>query len=175
MCILQKTVKNRYVVADLGECVVGLAVCSSFSYKCVRCVAQSSHKSSGVGAAYFLDDLEQALRSYTKDPHLDIMKPESSMVFDSLLRSYYKEKVTLWIDDRPKELIYLGHERKEDSMWSYLETRSRIRKAPKRIIMRNVVLFETFNDQQNLIKIRIVDSDRSLMLHKDQPQKEATF
>ena len=123
----------------------------------------------------FLDDLEETLRNYAKDPFLDVMQPKDSITFDSLLRTYYEKNVTLWVNGKPKELLYLGHVRKEESMWSYLETKGKVRRFPRSIGIRNTVLFEQFSDQQNLIKLRVGNVDHSMVLHKDQPQNEASF
>lgn len=123
----------------------------------------------------FLDDLEETLRSYGDDPYLDITHPKDSVRVDSLLKAYYTEKLSLWVDGKLQSLSYLGHERKENNMWSYLETQKKVRRPPKRIEIRNTLLFEQFRDQQNLIKIRIFEAEQTLLLHRAAPQQAASF
>ena len=123
----------------------------------------------------FLDDLEEALRVYAQDPYLDVSRPIDPVAFDSLLEAYYVERLSLKINQKDRQLNYLGHRKKKTHMYSYMETDQKIRRSPRHLFIRNTILFEQFNDQQNLINIRIGPDKKSFTLRAQEPQQELSF
>ena len=118
----------------------------------------------------FLNDLEDALRVYAKDPKLDVMRPKDTVGFDSLLEAYYSERIALSMSNRAYSIRYLGHKRKKTHMYSYMETDKRLKKPPKQLFILNTLLFEHLHDQQNLINIRVGAQKKSIMLHAQTPE-----
>ncbi|WP_370088598.1 DUF6702 family protein [Ekhidna sp.] len=118
-----------------------------------------------ISTRIFLDDLELALRAYTGNETLDILKKENWDFVNENLKPYMLERITLWDEkDREYELNYIGAEIEDDVMWCYIE----IQKVKKleRVRVKNTLLHEVWGDQENLIHFRAFNKVRSARLFK---------
>lgn len=109
----------------------------------------------------FIDDFEKMLRErYNENITLDIGKDETQI--DVYIKKYLKSKLLITINDVSKEFKFLGKEYEDDIVYFYLE----IEKIPEinsfQIV--NQVLFDVFEDQQNLVKTKINSKRKSFML-----------
>lgn len=120
-----------------------------------------------ISTRIFLDDLELALRAYTGNETLDIIKKENWEFVNENLKQYMLEHITLWDEkDREYELNYIGAEVEEDVMWCYIEI-EKVKKL-ERVRVKNTLLHEVWGDQENLIHFRAFEKVRSARLFKDE-------
>lgn len=123
-----------------------------------------------ISTRIFLDDLEVALRSYSGNEKLDISDPENFDSVNNHLKSYVKEKFQLQnAKGKNMEIAYLGAEVDGDAMWCYLEV-LKVKKLTA-ITVRNKLLHEVWQDQENLVHFRAFDQVQSARLFREKSVK----
>lgn len=120
----------------------------------------------------FADDLETALRQFIQQPDLDILAmPQSGL--NDVMKKYLAQKFTLSLDHKRQEWNLLGHEKDGEAFVFYIEV-SPVRKW-KQISVRNNVLTEIYDDQNNLVHVTVGEKVKSLRLNQDKPVDEIVF
>lgn len=108
----------------------------------------------------FYDDLEKALQFRLDDPRFDILNPsESALSYDSLLLAYMNDHIDLNINEKQVELSLLDYEISGDALVLYL-FESNLQKID-RIEILSHLLFEIFNDQDNVVSISAYKQKKS--------------
>jgi|SRR5690606_34823101 len=109
----------------------------------------------------FIDDLENALRQrYNK--HLTFAPENEAEEVEIYLERYLKDKISIQINDKIVAVKYVGREYDNDIVFCYLEITDV--KEIKSFQISNKVLFESFDDQQNIVKLKINDQNKSVIL-----------
>ncbi|TMM31019.1 hypothetical protein FDT66_03365 [Polaribacter aestuariivivens] len=120
----------------------------------------------------FMDDIEKALNEdYNIDLQLTTKKElENNDVF---FEKYLKSKLAFKVDNLSKDFKYLGKEYEGDLVFFYLE----IENIPsvKSIDISNKILIKHFPEQQNLIKSKVGNKNKSVLLSKDNYQEKLTY
>lgn len=110
------------------------------------------------------DDLEKLLRvRYDKDITLAIEDEKPSINF--YIEKYLKEKLKLKINNQEVEFKFLGKEYEDDIMISYLEIENIHHISSIQVI--NIILFDVFLDQQNIVRFKINSKNKSFLLTKE--------
>jgi hypothetical protein len=113
----------------------------------------------------FIDDLEDLFRElYDKTIVLDVDQ-ESEMV-EFYIESYIKEKFNIKINGENVTMNYLGKEYENDIMFCYLEMENI--KDINAIEISNKILFDKFDDQKNIIRLKINNKNKSFVLTQDE-------
>lgn len=151
-------------------------VLSVSKHKFYVSVTQVEHvedqKSIQVISRIFIDDFERLLRErYDKDITLAI-ENEDSMV-DFYTEKYLREKFEILIDGSLQNLVFIGKEYEDDIMFVYLE----IEKVEEvnTVEISNKVLFELFDDQQNIIRTKFRGKMKSFILTKENAKGVLNF
>ncbi|MFT6972618.1 MAG: hypothetical protein ACI905_002612 [Roseivirga sp.] len=112
----------------------------------------------------FMDDLGVGLQNFHKIDYIDTYKPKDIKVLDSLIAEYVKAKLFINIDGKPAQLKFIGSEVEGDARWCYIEIENveKINKAE----VSNLILFESFEDQENIIHMKVNGSLKSYKLNK---------
>lgn len=109
----------------------------------------------------FKDDLEIALQDKFANPDFDLaVDPQS----DSLFTQYFNEVFTLKQDEVavPGRIVSSGEEQVAgEPMWWYM-VRFDAPAALDQFTVRDVVLFDHFDDQKNIFKVKHFPSDKEL-------------
>lgn len=109
----------------------------------------------------FIDDFEKMLRErYDENITLDIGKDETQI--DIYIQKYLNSKLQITINNTKQQFEFLGKEYEDDILFCYLEITD-ISKINNFEIV-NQVLFDVFDDQQNLIKTKINSKSKSFIL-----------
>jgi hypothetical protein len=119
----------------------------------------------------FMDDLESGLEAFHKLESVDAYKPEDPQLLDSLIGSYLKAKLFLRINGKDVRFNYLGSELEGDARWAYLEVPNIATVSEAEIS--NLILLESFDDQENIIHLKVGEKLKSYRLSKD--EKVVTF
>lgn len=118
----------------------------------------------------FIDDLEEVLRKrYDESIVLD-SKDESEQDF---VKRYLLQKLQITINGIPATLEYIGKEYEIDLIKVYFEINDII--ELNTIEIENIVLFDLFEEQQNIIHLKTGESRRSLVLNKENPKGMLNF
>ncbi|MFY0604183.1 MAG: hypothetical protein JXQ93_09545 [Flavobacteriaceae bacterium] len=111
----------------------------------------------------FIDDIETALNEiHSIDLQLSTEKELKNN--DTYFKKYLQNNLSIKIDDGLKEIIYIGKEYEGDNVFFYLEIEGI--KSIKNLEIENSILVQHFPKQQNLIKARINNVNRSKLLSK---------
>lgn len=121
----------------------------------------------------FLDDLELAIRNSRNEPELDLLEPGNNRTTDQLVSEYLNEMVKVRVDKKLLPINYLGSEMDGPALICYVEVRN-VRKFST-IEFTNRVIFETHDDQSNLINVNHMDKVKSLRLTNAKPTGSVTF
>lgn len=114
-------------------------------------VYKKESKTLQVTTRLFINDIEDAINNkYGLKLELDSEKETSKT--DDYIKKYLKENVQIKLDDQVIQLHYLGKEYDEDIVFIYFE-KENISNF-KKIAVSNTCLFDLFDDQKNIIKIK---------------------
>ncbi|KAA9340791.1 DUF6702 family protein [Adhaeribacter soli] len=112
----------------------------------------------------FTDDLEKTLSDAAKKPVTLQQSPDVK----SQLAAYLKK--TFQVEINAKQVLpqkFLGFETEDDAQWLYLEIPVKPEQL-KQLTLRNKVLFETFEDQMNLMNVTMNGQKKTLLFkHND--------
>lgn len=112
-------------------------------------------------ARIFIDDFEKMLRErYDESITLDIGKDETQI--DTYIQKYLSSKLQITIDNTLQRFEFLGKEYEDDILFCYLEITGVTEVNTFEIV--NQVLFDVFDEQQNLVKTKINSKRKSFML-----------
>lgn len=107
----------------------------------------------------FLDDFEEALKDYTQNIYLNITDDDPAKT-KALFKKYLSERFWIEANGSKIELEYLGHEfdQKQNIVWFYYEA-EKVRKFES-FSVKNSILLEKFDDQENLIHYKGPDGEK---------------
>ncbi len=109
----------------------------------------------------FIDDFENLLRQrYDESITLDIENELTTV--DYYMERYLREKLLININGEPTKLVFLGKEYKDDITYCYLEIENI--SSIKSFSITNNVLFDLFDDQQNIVRTNINNKNKSFIL-----------
>jgi len=118
----------------------------------------------------FIDDLEEALG---KLGHKSLFlctekEPENG---DDLVEEYLRNNIRIYVDEKHYDFEYLGKEISDDliAVWCYMEIYETI--PQNRIEVENNVLLEDFDDQKNIVKIKLDSGERAMFILKNGENK----
>ncbi len=125
-----------------------------------------SENSLQVSHKYFLDDFEDAVESeYNVRLSLGSSKQHKNATV--YLQKYLSSRFQMKVNGKDAEAVWIGSEIEAEAIWIYVEY-PKIKKV-KELEISNKVLFESFEDQKNLIHFRYQEGTKSLMLKEAKP------
>ena len=113
----------------------------------------------------FMDDIEIALN---KDNAIDLKLNTKKELKnnDVYFKTYLKENLQFKVDGIVKEFTYIGKEYEGDLVYFYLEIEN-INQL-KSIVIKNNILVKHFPQQQNLTKCKLGDTNKTVLLTKEE-------
>ena len=112
----------------------------------------------------FMDDIEEVLnKTYNIDLRLTTQKELKDN--DKYFSEYLSKKLHLKVNNKPVPFTYLGKEYEGGLVYFYLEIKDI--SEVKTIDVTNQVLMDLFPTQQNLIKSKVNNKHKSLLLTKE--------
>lgn len=115
----------------------------------------------------FSDDLENALQQFTEEP-IRLGDEREHSETEEWLQNYLQSCFSLHFNDRPVVLNYIGKEVEYDLTYVYFE----LLNIPEFNILniKNEILFDQFEDQVNIVHLRIDGWEQTLMFDKQRPE-----
>lgn len=112
----------------------------------------------------FLDDLENHIRLLQKDRFLDVLNPKGDKSSNDLIKNYFKERFKLVVNGKEQAYNFLGYEHEGAAIYVYVEV-EKVKKL-KSISVKNEVLLQLFDDQVNLVHVKVDGKIRSMKLEE---------
>ncbi|WP_445956334.1 DUF6702 family protein [Yeosuana sp.] len=112
----------------------------------------------------FIDDFENALRQ-RYDENIVLADKKEPVETHLYIEKYLKDKLKIKINGKDMNLVFIGKEYDVDIMMCYLEIEN-VKKITS-IEITDQVLFETFDNQQNMIKTKIYSKLKSFLLNQN--------
>ena len=120
-----------------------------------------------VTSRIFIDDLDAELsKKYGKKMYLSTVKELSNA--NDYLKSYFSDKIAVKLNGKAVPVKFLGRETEDDVLVCYFTLPAV--NSIKSLEIKNTVLFDSFEEQQNIIHTNINSNKRSLLLTNDKPQ-----
>ena len=123
-----------------------------------------SSKSLQMITRFFIDDLEDVLNSRIENP---VELGDSATIQDlyPLIRSYLSKKLAVTINGEDSKPSFLGAEYEGDQIALYIEIPSL--NSPKEVSMKFNAFLEMFEEQKNLVHMKINGERRTLLMDKN--------
>ena len=112
---------------------------------------------------FFIDDIELALEN-RHGQAMELTSKDENKMADKFLENYINQKFKVWINEQEKSYSYLGKEYEGNEVFFYLELKN-ISQIDV-IEIQNSMLFEEFEEQQNYVKIKIENTQKTFILIK---------
>ncbi|QOD61644.1 hypothetical protein H9I45_04120 [Polaribacter haliotis] len=126
---------------------------------------KSEAKSLQIIINVFMDDIETALnKDYKIDLQLTTKKELKNN--DVYFEKYLKDKLEFKVDNKIQKFNYIGKEYEGDLVFFYLEIEN-ITEVSK-IEVSNKILINHFPEQQNLVKSKVGNKNKSVLLSKEE-------
>ncbi len=120
----------------------------------------------------FTDDIEDVLQErYSPDISLGTKNETATDV--AYLKKYIFQKLQIHVNGKPETFTFVGIAYENDVMKVYLEITGIA--DLKTLEIENEILFDMFDEQQNIIHLKTPKNRRSLVLDKDNPKGLLNF
>ena len=122
----------------------------------------ASEKTLEISCKIFTDDFEEAI-SKASAVRVDLASPKDKLAAEKLVASYLEKHLQIKLDGKLAKLEYVGYEREDEAVWSYLQVTNF--SAPKKVEITNSLLYESFPQQINLLHVTINGDRKSTKLN----------
>ncbi|WP_411767907.1 DUF6702 family protein [Winogradskyella sp. A3E31] len=120
----------------------------------------------------FIDDFE-ALLIERYDDNVTLGGDDEPKVAETYIERYLTDKIVVKVNGAPVSVNYIGREYKDDIVYAYLEIVNI--SDVKSISITNEVLFDMFEEQQNIIKTNINSKKKSFLLTSAKTNRVLNF
>ena len=168
--------KMNYKIKHLVACGIfffGCLFAHPFHSSIVSLKFNDNSRSIEITMRIFANDLEKTINQIN-DLNIIIDNDDNKKDVDSLIFNYINKTIFLSINERKRDLSWIGKEFETDIVWLYLEILD-VDKKIKKIISENRFLFSSFEDQLNIMNFNIHGKQKTVMAHKDKPVDILSF
>ena len=123
-----------------------------------------------VSCKIFTNDLETVLEKMSGS-RVDLSAAATKAASDKLIDTYVEKHLRLKVDGKPVLLHFVGSEQENDGTWSYFQVNDV--PAVKRIEAVDELLYDSFNQQINIMHVTVGGQSKSFRL--DYPEAATTF
>ena len=130
----------------------------------------AADKNLEISCKIFTDDFETVL-SKAAGAKIDLFNPKDKPAIEKQITAYVKKHLVVKLDNKPVTLEFVGFERENEAVWSYFQVSNTT--APKKIDISNDLLYDSFDQQINLMHISVGSNRKSTKLNY--PEVSASF
>ena len=112
----------------------------------------------------FIDDFEKLLKE-RYDEHLTLLPDSNVEEIDGYISRYLAGKLKIKVDEKDVNFKYIGKEYKDDIAYCYLEVEKV--KEINSLEITNRALFDVFEEQQNIVRLKLLGKNKSFLLVPD--------
>ncbi|WP_372918237.1 DUF6702 family protein [Salegentibacter sp.] len=120
----------------------------------------------------FTDDFENVLRQRFNDD-IRLVKDSEEGPVKKMIERYLRQKLQLKTNGKEHQLKYLGKEYDNDQVILYIEVEKVI--PFTEIEINNSILTDLFDDQKNVVHVKVNGVTKSLLLQRDQEKNSLIF
>ena len=129
-----------------------------------------------ISCKIFTDDFEKVLaqnnpQDAAHKTKVDLINPTDKAAMDTLVKKYIISHLSLSADGNPVKLSYIGFEKENEAVYSYLQADNIT--SVKKIEITNNLMHDLFKDQLNLMHVIVGGNRKSTKL--DYPETTAKF
>lgn len=156
--------KSIYLIFTL---LVGLTLTSSSNtkhdyYVSVTNVEYAKEQQSvQIISQVFIDDFETLIRQ-RYDETITLAEDDEPKIVDEYMKRYLEDKLKISINGKAYNFNFLGKEYKDDITYCYLEIEKI--KDIKSISVVNRILFDILPEQQNIVRLKLLNKNKSFLL-----------
>ena len=120
----------------------------------------------------FVDDIEKTIDE-GNNISIELGNERQLKNADKFLKEYLLDNFSISINDKNKSINYLGNEVEKDIVFFYFE----INNIPSfsKISVKNTVLLNTFDDQQNIVRLEVNKKKKTFILKNNHFVDEFEF
>ena len=154
------------LVLVLITSVISIAATHKFYVSVTNMEYDQEDKAFQITTRIFVDDLETALNArYEVDAQLATDQEIDGS--EALIGKYLNTKISFILNGQKQEFKFLGKEYKDDLVLCYLEITEVELADLKSITIINDLLTEFFEEQQNVVHVKIGDTKKSFILVRE--------
>lgn len=112
----------------------------------------ASKKNIEVSCKMFTNDLEDALKKNSGKP-VDLLNPKNKQEVEKILFEYIKKRLSISINNKQVILKYIGYEKEEEAIWTYMEITDC--ELPKTLTIDNKLLYDYLKEQINIVQCEV--------------------
>ncbi|APY07864.1 peptidase E [Winogradskyella sp. J14-2] len=109
----------------------------------------------------FIDDFESLIRQ-RYDETITLAEDDEPEIVEEYMKRYLEDKLKISINGKAYNFSFIGKEYKEDITYCYLEIENI--KSIKSIRVTNRTLFDILPEQQNIVRLKLLDRNKSFLL-----------
>lgn len=121
-----------------------------------------------ISSRLFIDDLELALQNIYADESISLSNADSEKV-RNMIKTYVITHFKIDVNKEQIDLNYLGREYEDDVVYIYMESLGLDEISSIKIS--NSILFETYQEQEHIIKTKTEKKSKSFILNKSKSFK----
>jgi hypothetical protein len=130
----------------------------------------AADKTLEISCKIFTDDFEQTLRQQN-NTKVDLLDPAYKQAMNVLINNYIQKHLQLTVDEKKVTMQFLGYERKEDGIVSYLQVNNIA--TVKKITVTDNILYESKPEQMQIIHVTVMSDRKSSRLNN--PEETVSF
>ncbi|MBO9633865.1 MAG: hypothetical protein J7578_12175 [Chitinophagaceae bacterium] len=124
-----------------------------------------------ISCKIFTDDFEKGIAEVLKKK-VDLINPSNKEEANKLVSEYISKHLNITADGKPLKLEFVGFEKEREVIWSYLQV-SGVPNPPKKISVKNNILYETYESQINMMHVTVGGKRKSYKVSN--PETDAVF
>ena len=117
----------------------------------------------------FIDDLDRLLMA-RYDLEAKLASEEENKMANAYIEKYLRSKFVVSVNGSPVEYDFIGKKYDADVVVLYLEVPKVDLNKTESVQIENEILTDLFDDQQNVVHIKIKDTKKSFVLIKSHPK-----
>ena len=121
-------------------------------------------KSLQIISQIFIDDFETLLRK-RYDEDITLAPDDDPKTIDDYMNRYLSHKLQIKVNGSETNFTFIGKEYKDDIAYCYLEIENITN--IKSIEVVNRTLFDVFSEQQNIVRLKLLNKNKSFLLFPD--------
>ena len=121
-----------------------------------------------ISSRLFIDDLELALQNIYADESISLSNADSEKV-QNMIKTYVITHFKIDVNKEQIDLNYLGREYEDDVIYIYMEAEGLDEISSIKIY--NSILFDTYQEQEHIIKTKTEKKSKSFILNKSKSFK----
>lgn len=150
----------------------GAGVLHPFHISVTEIEHNAADKTLEISCKIFTDDFETILaKNYNAKVDLTNPPNNNKPAMDSLVKKYINSHLSMKVNGKPVSFEYVGYEVEKEAAYGYIQV-DNISSVSK-IDMNNSILYDKFDDQMNIMHVKVNGDRKSYKLNY--PDKETSF